>query len=262
MNNQFTLKEFQQSSRAVRNGDSRNGRNITRAQTWGSIIGGSALAVFGVSRKNMPGIGLAALGGLLLYRGVRSTMADTQPLFVRRSFTINKPVNEVFQFWRNFENLPRFMRHLESVTSTSDRFSHWKARGPMKSTVTWDAEITDEVPNEYIVWSSVPGSMVENSGSVEFRPATFHGGTEVHVSIRYDAPGGKIGSLFASMFGENPEQQVREDMRRLKQLLEAGEIPTVVGQTSGRRTAFVRMMQAAESHREATAVGGPREYLA
>ena len=233
-----------------------------RKQTWASIIGGSALAVFGASRKNVSGVALAALGGYIAYRGLRSVRSTTGPVLVHRSFTINKPPQEIFQFWRNFENLPRFMQHLKSVKTTGDRFSHWVATGPLNTSVSWDAEITDERPNEFIVWRSVPGSEIANSGSVEFRPATFHGGTEITVTIQYDAPGGKLGSAFARIFGEHPEQQIREDLRRFKQLMEAGEIPTVVGQTSGRRTPWVRMMQAAENKREATMVREPQSNLA
>lgn len=237
-------------------------RNGGRKQTWASIVSGSALAVFGATRKNASGAGLAALGGFLVYRGVRSARSANGPISIERSFTISKPPEEVFQFWRNFENLPRFMRHLNSVKTTGDRYSHWEAKGPLHSSATWDAEITDERPNEYIIWRSVPGSEIDNSGSVEFRPAPFHGGTEIHVALRYDPPGGKVGEAFARLFGEHPEQQIREDLRRFKQLMEAGEIPTTVGQPSGRRTPWVRMMEAAEHQREATAVREPQANLA
>lgn len=213
-------------------------------QSWATIVGGSALATFGATRRNWAGAGLAAAGGYLVYRGVRSTRHHVQPIHVERAFTINKPVEEVFQFWRNFENLPRFMRHLQSVQVTGDRKSRWQARAPMGINVTWEAEITDEQSNSYIVWTSLAGATIENRGSVEFRPATFHGGTEVRVAIDYRLPAGRLGAVIARMFGEEPEQQIREDLRHFKQLLEAGEIPTTEGQPSGRRTPWVRMVQA------------------
>ena len=247
------------SSAQLHNGDRH--RNGYRKQTWASIVGGSALAVFGASRRSVSGAGLSAIGGLLVYGGVRSARSSG-PIFVQRSFTIDKSPEEVFQFWRNFENLPKFMQHLNSVKTTGDRFSHWVARRPMNMSASWDAEITDERQNEYIVWKSVPGSEVENSGSVEFRPAPFHGGTEVHITIQYSQPGGKVGAAFARLFGEHPEQQVREDLRRFKQLMEAGEIPTVEGQSSGRRTPWVRMMHAAQDARESTTLREQQANLA
>ena len=232
----------------VYSGDGHNGvshRNGNRKKAWASILGGGALAVYGAARKSAPGTVLAALGGFLVYRGVRSVRSSISPIFVQKSVTINRPPEEVFQFWRNFENLPRFMQHLKSVKSIGNRYSHWEAQGPLHTRASWDAEITDERANEYIAWKSVPGSELENSGSVEFRPVPSHGGTEIRVTIEYHAPSGKIGKAFTRLFGEHPEQQVREDLRRFKQLMETGEIPTTVGQTSGRRTPFVRMIQAA-----------------
>lgn len=226
-----------------------NNRRNSRLKALGSITAGSALALFGASRKSLAGAAVAGLGGFLVYRGLRETRHHVGPIHVERSFTINKPVEEIFSFWRNFENLPRFMRHLNSVKTTGERQSHWEARGPLKTSIGWDAEITDEQPNRFIVWKSLPGSVVDHRGSVEFRPAEHHGGTAVTVALDYQAPAGKLGQLFFRMFGEDPEQQVRDDLRRFKQLMEAGEIPTTEGQSSGRRTPFVRMVQAATAER-------------
>ena len=216
---------------------------------WASIGGGAAMATFGVSRKSWPGAALAAAGGFLVYQGFRDSHRAVRPIHVEKSFTIYRPVDEVFRYWRNFENLPRFMRHLRSVQTTGDRTSRWEARAPLGWPIGWDAEITDERENDYILWHSLPGGTVEHRGSVEFRTAPFDGGTEIAVSLDYRPPIGKLGSVFARLFGENPEQQVREDLRRFKQLMEAGEIPTTQGQPSGRRSAFVRMMHAATADR-------------
>lgn len=195
------------------------------------------------------GAAMAGAGGLLMYRGIRQQRTPhLQEVHVQRSISVDRPVEELFQFWRNLENLPRFMRHLRSVTKTSDRYSHWVARAPIGTSVEWDAEILEEEPNRYIIWRSLPGAMVPNTGSVMFRPASqYHGGTEIYVAIDFDSPGGKLGAKLATIFGENPEQQIREDLRRFKQLMEAGEIPTTEGQPHGRRTAFVRMVQAVAS---------------
>jgi hypothetical protein len=110
--------------------------------------------------------------------------------------------------------------------------------------VEWDAELVDERPNEFLVWRSLPGAAIGNRGSVQFRPAPNGSGTEVTVALVYSNPAGKMGAAFAKMFGREPEQQVREDLRRFKELMEAGEIATVVGQPSGRRSAVVRAMHA------------------
>jgi uncharacterized membrane protein len=210
-----------------------------QAETWGSLLGGSALAAFGVSRRSWPGVALAAAGGFLVYHGA-SVRRGLHPIDVRASFTINKPVEEVWRFWRDFSNLPRFMTHLESVQPTSTRYSHWTARAPMGRQISWHAEIIEERENEYLVWRSLPGSEVHNAGSVEFRRAPGNRGTEIHVSLQYRPPAGRIGAALASLFGESAQQQVREDLRHLKQLLEAGEIPTTEGQPHGRRSAMVK----------------------
>ena len=141
-----------------------------------------------------------------------------------RSVTIRQPVEMVYAFWRNFENLPRFMNHLESVRVTGDRQSHWVAKAPAGQTVEWDAETVEDRRDELIAWRSLPGSSVPNSGQVRFEPAAGGRGTEVHVELRYDPPGGKLGALVAKLFGEEPAQQVAGDLRRLKQVLETGEV--------------------------------------
>ncbi len=178
-------------------------------------------------------------------------------IHVERSFLVDRPVEEVYGFWRKFENLPRFMRHLHSVTVKSEKESTWQARAPVAGSITWDTEIIDEQENSFIVWRSKQGAAVPNDGSVLFEPAShYHGGTWITVVMNYDPPAGKLGSVFATMFGVDADQQIREDLRRFKQLMEAGEVATTVGQAHGRRTAFLRMMQAA---RERPGRGEARE---
>src|SRR5581483_1136352 len=152
---------------------------------------------------------------------------------------------EVYAFWRKFENLPRIMTHLEDVRSIDNRYSHWTARGPMNMSIEWDAEIIDERENEFIVWRSCAGSDIENRGSVQFFPALNGEATEISVALDYDPPAGKAGALFARVFGKDPEQQVREDLRAFKALMEAGEIPTIEGQPHGRRSMLARAAQIA-----------------
>jgi uncharacterized membrane protein len=162
--------------------------------------------------------------GRELYGDADTAVTEGGPGHVARSVTIRQPVETVYGFWRNFENLPRFMAHLESVRITGERRSHWVAKGPAGSTVEWDAETVEDRPNELIAWRSLPGASVPNSGQVRFQPATGDRGTEVHVELRYDPPAGKLGALVAKLFGEEPAQQVAGDLRRLKQVLETGEV--------------------------------------
>ena len=143
--------------------------------------------------------------------------------------TIKKPIDEVYRFWRNFENFPRFMRHLESVRVSGDRHSHWRAKAPAGFTVEWDAEVVNERENEVIAWRSLPGADVRNSGSVRFEHAPGGRGTEVRVKLFYSPPAGALGKIVAQLFGEEPEQQIREDLRRFKQLMETGEVPLSEG---------------------------------
>ncbi len=152
----------------------------------------------------------------------REAAARTEPVI--RSITINQTPDEVYRFWRNFENLPRFMEHLESVQVVDDRRSHWKASAPAGQSVEWDAEITEDRPGELIVWRSLGGADVSNSGRVRFVTAPGGRGTEVHVEVRYDPPGGKLGTVVAKLFGEEPGQQVDSDIRRFKQVMETGEV--------------------------------------
>jgi uncharacterized membrane protein len=147
---------------------------------------------------------------------------------------INKAPEELYRFWRNFENLPRFMNHLESVTPLGGDRSHWVAKAPAGARVEWDAEVYNEKENELIAWRSLEDADVNNAGSVRFRRAPNGRGTEVKVVLNYEPPGGKIGAAIAKLFGEEPGQQIEEDLHRFKQLMEAGEVPTTAGQSSGR----------------------------
>jgi uncharacterized membrane protein len=144
---------------------------------------------------------------------------------VEQVTTINRPIDEVYQFWREFQNFPRFMRHLESVQVEGNRRSRWRAKGPAGMTVEWEAEMIEDRPAEWIAWRSREGSDVPNSGSVRFRRAPGVRGTELRVQLEYNPPAGKLGRGIAWLLGSDPEQQIREDLRRCKQLLETGEVP-------------------------------------
>ena len=158
-------------------------------------------------------------------RGDASPDERQRNVHVQRSVTVNRPVEQVFAFWRRLENLPRFMHHLHSVQTLDATRSHWQAKGPAGVPFAWDAEIVEERDQESIAWRSLPGSRLENRGTVRFQPAPGARGTEVHVELEYRPPAGTFGRTVGWLFGRNPEQQLREDLRRFKQLLETGEIP-------------------------------------
>lgn len=229
-------------------GDGRgNGRHLQwekAGSSLGSIVAGGALAAYGMSRKSASGTALAAAGGFLALRGLRQA-ASPVVQHIERSSTINREVADVFAFFRNFENLPRFMPHLRSVRPAGGRMWHWVARATLGLELDWDVEILEEKENEFLAWRSLPGAVIPNRGAVEFRTASnYHGGTEISVAVDYAPHGGRGGALCARIFGAEPGMQLREDLQRMKQLLEAGEIATTDGQSHGRRAAFVRMMQA------------------
>ena len=152
---------------------------------------------------------------------------------VSRSVTVKRSRDVVFQFWRQLENLPRFMLHLQSVTVTGGGRSHWIASGPAGQRLEWDAEIVEERPNERLSWRSLEGSDVRHQGAVIFRDAPADRGTEVEVDLQYDAPAGKVGAAVAKLFGEEPSQQIRDDLRRFKQVMEIGEVVLSDGSLQG-----------------------------
>jgi uncharacterized membrane protein len=143
---------------------------------------------------------------------------------VTKTLTIGLPAEEVYRFWRNFENLPRFMAHLESVVVHGDRRSRWTAKGPGGKTFSWEAEITQDRPNELISWRSTAGADVPNTGTVRFLPAPGGRGTELRVDLKYDPPAGLFGASVAKLFGKEPGEQIEGDLRRFKQVMETGEV--------------------------------------
>jgi uncharacterized membrane protein len=151
---------------------------------------------------------------------------------VERSVTVNKPREEVYRFWRDLENLPQFMKHLRSVRTLDAKRSQWIASGPAGRAVEWEAEIINEIENELIGWRSLEGSQVDNAGSVHFKDVPGRG-TEVRVLLQYNPFAGVVGATFAKLWGEEPSQQIAGDLRRFKQIMEAGEVPSTEGQPRG-----------------------------
>lgn len=227
--------------------------NISETERWAVGIGGGLLALYGISKRGLGGTIMALFGGSLIYRGVSghcevykalgiNTSPNDRPNVsvrhgeghkVEKSIIINKSPEELYSFWRDFENLPQFMSQLESVNVLDNTLSHWKTKTIMGKTVEWDAEIINEKENEMIAWRSLEGE-VPNAGSVHFEKAAGNRGTQVRVVFSYEPPGGIIGTAIAKIFGESPEHQLEEDLRRFKQLVEVGETISTEGQPSGR----------------------------
>ncbi len=157
----------------------------------------------------------------------------------RKVITVNRSVEEVYRFWRDLRNLPRFMRHLESVEVSDDRRSHWRVAAPGGTTVEWDAEIVDDEPNRRIGWRTLPGATVPNRGVVEFSRAPGDRGTEIVVELEYEPPAGAAGAAVAKLFGKEAGQQVETNLRRLKQILETGDVPTAAGPSARRRPSML-----------------------
>jgi uncharacterized membrane protein len=231
--------------------------NITETERWASTIGGSALAVAGLARRSRWGFAAALAGAELIRRGAtghsllfewlgfrtagKGQGAETTSIpyelgiRVDCAVTVAKPRAEVYAFWRQLENLPRFMTHVESVCGTTPLRSHWVVRAPAGRTVEWDAEIINEIENELIGFRSLNGN-VDVAGSVRFKDAPGDRGTEVIVELQYNPPAGILGAFAAKMWGEEPSQQVADDLHRFKQIMEAGEILSVQGQPSGEQS--------------------------
>ena len=241
----------------------RSGTNASDLERWVSSVGGGALTTLGVRRGGLVGALMAVAGGGLIWRAVSansraaqsqsaergissatssSQSAQPRSFDVKQRVTINKSPEELYTFWRNFENLPQFMRHLVSVTTLDKTRSHWVAKAPAGSSVAWDAEIITDQPNQEIGWRSLADADVPNSGSVRFIPGPTGRGTEVHVSIGYNPPAGPLGAAVAKLFGEEPNQQVGEDLLHFKQLMETGEVATTEGQPHGKRSALGKVL--------------------
>ena len=220
----------------------RTGRNISDVERWLSIAAGVGLATYGLTRRRGAGAWmLAAFGGLLVRRGAsghcdtyellgintagtgqdtRRALGGSAGVIVDESVTINQPVEMLYRFWRNLENLPRVMRHLESVERVTDTLSRWRAKGPANTTVEWNAEIINEIPNKLIAWQSIEGSDVVSAGSVNFEDLGTGRGTRVTVRLQYSPPGGKVGAAIVKLVGSDAATEIRADLRQFKQTVE------------------------------------------
>jgi uncharacterized membrane protein len=193
-------------------------------------------------------LGVTALdwwAGRQLSRMVGWTTASGA-ILVKKTVTIDRPAEEIYQFWRDFQNLARFMEHVESIDTSDHHHSHWRVKGPAGTEIEWDAEILEDEPNRRIAWRTTAHADIEHTGSVEFSPATGQRGTTVKVVMEYHAPGGTVGASLAKLLGSEPGQQVQSDLRRLKQVMETGEVLQSDGSLRGIGLTQQRPAQPAE----------------
>jgi uncharacterized membrane protein len=169
-------------------------------------------------------VNVLAVTALDVICAMQLSNGNQQGIHAKGTCIVNRPPDEVYTFWRNFQNLPRFMRHLEAVEDLGDGRSHWTAKGPAGMNVEWDATIIADVPGEVITWRSLENSDVDNAGAVRFERAPGGRGTIVKVNFQYNPIAGVIGAAVAKLFGEEPEQQLDDDLRRFKQVMEVGEV--------------------------------------
>lgn len=242
-----------------------NDVNVGSGERTVSLAAGAILALLGLERRDKFGWLAAGLGGAMIYRGITGhchlyqaldvSTVDEQPhhlidesvtvsrsripaangIHISESFLINQPAEKLYAYWRRLENLPQMLTHLKSVQVIDERRSHWVAEAPgiAGGEVEWDAEIIADEPHSRIAWQSLPGSSVASHGSVTFTKAPADRGTAVHIEMRYTPPGGQLGHWISKLFGEAADQQIREDLRNFKRLMETGEVLTIAGQSRG-----------------------------
>ena len=229
-------------------------QNIAGPERLVSVIIGARLLIDSARRDFRDGLFSSILGAGLVYRGLSghcpiyafagidnrmnsrraaATIPHRRGVRVEKVITVNKPVEHLYQFWRNPENFPRFMTHVAAVRRDTDTKSHWEMKSLGGLTYEWDAEIFNEKANELIAWRSLSGADIDHAGSVRFEPLKRNRGTMVKLMMEYRPPLTKISAVIAKLFGEEPGQVITEDLRRFKQLMEAGEIASVEGQARG-----------------------------
>ena len=212
-------------------------QNVDNYERIVSVVAGGLLLYNGVCRKKS--LSQIFAGSMLLYRGLSGhchaysllnidTNHPGKPLVIKTFLTINKPVEEVYRFWRKLDNLPLFMKHLKSVTMINDELSVWKANFPFNklTTVEWESQITDEIENEKIEWRSLPGSEIDNYGKVYFSDGGKYG-TGVQVEIAYQAPAGTVGNKVGKLLNPLLKKMIKEDIQSLRSYLEMGEVPPI-----------------------------------
>jgi uncharacterized membrane protein len=222
-----------------------SGINVGEVERWASAIGGTLLVAHGLRRGSFGGLALALIGGGLVYRGVtghcevyqalnidtsdKHPASDTghihEGVLVEHSVTIDRPARELYAFWHDVENAPRFMSQVRSVRKDAEGRTHWVATGPLGRTYEWDSEIINDEPGRLIAWKSLPGADLDHAGSVRFEPAPDGRGTVVTLEMNYEPIAGALGLTVAKILGQDPDQIASENLGDFKRLMEAGDLP-------------------------------------
>ncbi|WP_257458354.1 SRPBCC family protein [Archangium lipolyticum] len=205
--------------------------NWSPAARFVAGLGGAGLITWGLSRRGIPGMGSAILGGLITLRGITNIElkriigigGGRLAIELHKDITVHAPVEEVFAFWRAMENFPRFMTHVEELRTSGEDRSHWRVRGPAGVVFEWDALITRLIPNQVLAWKSVEGSSVEHAGIIHFEPVQDGRATRLDIRMSYNPPAGALGHAFALLLGANPKRQMDDDLMRFKSLIETGK---------------------------------------
>jgi uncharacterized membrane protein len=239
-------------------------RNVGSRERVASVIGGAALALYGLERRDLPGGFLAVLGAELIRRGATghcfvydalnvttasdathhgfhrdlavgraATLRASRAVKIERTVMVNRPAADLYAFWRNPTNVRRIVDFVESVETLGERRARWRARGPAGVTIEWDSEVINDIPNELIAWKSIGDADIPNAGSIHFRRAPHARGTEVRLIVEYEPPAGHLGAWIAKLMKENPDEQVQSALRRLRQVAESGDVLTTERQASG-----------------------------
>ena len=227
--------------------------NVGDAERWASTIGGTLLVAQGLRRGTFGGLALALIGGGLVYRGITGNCQAYKALnidtsdkhrsvadehvhsgrLIKHTVTVDRPAGDLYSFWRDVHNAPKYQLNIESVEKKDEKHSRWVSSGPLGKKFAWDSEIINDEPGRLIAWKSLPGGDVNLAGSVRFDQLPGDRGTVVTLELNYEPPAGLLGVAVARILGQDPDKIVREDLRRFKMLMEAGEIATIQGQPTG-----------------------------
>jgi len=220
----------QQASEQLR--QARNKMTLRDQERIASLAIGAGSLLYGLRRGGVMGVAVGAMGALLTYRGLVDDRADTQHFTVH--LTIDRAPEDLYQFWHGFTRLPQVLNYITDIRSIQgEQRTHWVAEAPGGATVEWDAEVTEDVPNERIAWRTLEGADISNWGSIRFRPAPAGRGTEVELELHYEPPGGMLSKTLVRFLNSMTAEAAREDLRRFKRLMETGEVPTASRAATG-----------------------------
>lgn len=233
--------------------------NKTHKAAWGAMLAGTALSIYGWTRKSASGAALGVAGGAIALKAASAgPIADLigSEITAGSSVTIMRPAEELYAFWKDAESVSQWMGHIDRATRLDEAHVHWVRPHPGSGTLEWTTEVTQDIANHAIAWrtASASDSDHEVSGRVEFKEVAAGRGTLVTLTLRYKLRGGLLHSGAASIIGQDPAQEIRENLRRFKMLMEAGEVATINGQCHGPRKLKGKIMEALTGEDESAPV--------